>query len=116
MEYPTVHTNMLHYQANYSIIVPPHSLINAMDYSDPKDLARRLKEIMANETEYLSYFWWKDFYRRVQRCSEFEVAMAQSGRVSWEEFTDVIQGDFHCYLVWPTHLNTFKHLKYLKFS
>ena len=56
---------MLHYQANYSAITPPHSLISAMDYPDPKDLARHLKRIMADETEYLSYFWWKDYYRGV---------------------------------------------------
>ena len=26
-------------------------------------MAARLKRIVSNETEYLSYFWWKDHYR-----------------------------------------------------
>ena len=30
-----------------------------------RDLAAALKRVIANETEYLSYFWWKDFYRNV---------------------------------------------------
>lgn len=48
--------------ANYQKITPPHSLINVLDYSDPKSLGDRLKQLMKNDTEYLSYFWWKDFY------------------------------------------------------
>ena len=49
-------------QANYSSITPPHSVINALDYSEPKYLAAYLKHLMANEVDYLSYFWWKDHY------------------------------------------------------
>ena len=49
-------------QQNYSDIVPPHSVINAIDFPEPKELASYLKQLMDNETEYLSYFWWKDFY------------------------------------------------------
>ena len=49
-------------QANYSAIVPPHSVINVMDFAEPADLAAHLKRLMSNETEYLSHFWWKDFY------------------------------------------------------
>ena len=30
-----------------------------------RDLAAAMKRVIANETEYLSYFWWKDFYRNV---------------------------------------------------
>ena len=30
-------------QANYSAIVPPHSVINALDFSEPRDLANYLK-------------------------------------------------------------------------
>ena len=49
-------------QANYTAITPPHSVINAMNYPNPKDLAAHLLKLMSNETEYLSYFWWKEFY------------------------------------------------------
>ena len=49
-------------QANYSSITPPHSVVNALDFSEPKYLATYLKHLMANEAEYLSYFWWKDHY------------------------------------------------------
>ena len=50
-------------QANYTALTPPHSVIDATDYPEPKDLAAYLLRLMGNETEYLSYFWWKDFYR-----------------------------------------------------
>ena len=49
-------------QANYTAITPPHSVINVMDYPNPRDLAAHLLKLMDNETEYLSYFWWKKFY------------------------------------------------------
>lgn len=49
-------------QANYSAITPPHSVINAEDFTEPKYLAAYLKHLMADETEYLSFFWWKDYY------------------------------------------------------
>ena len=50
-------------QANYSAISPPHSVINVMNYPDPKNLAKYLLKLMENETEYLSYLWWKEFYK-----------------------------------------------------
>ena len=49
-------------QANYAAIMPPHSFINAGNFPEPKDLAYYLKKLSGNKTEYLSYFWWKDFY------------------------------------------------------
>ena len=50
-------------QANYAAIMPPHSFINAGNFPEPKDLAYYLKKLSGNKTEYLSYFWWKDFYK-----------------------------------------------------
>ena len=49
-------------QAEYSAITPPHSIINALDFPEPEYLAAYLKNLMANGTEYLSYFWWKEYY------------------------------------------------------
>ena len=48
--------------ADYSAIAPPHSYINAMDYT-PKQLAQYLLELDRNDTLYASYFWWKPHYR-----------------------------------------------------
>ena len=31
-------------QHNYSAIAPPHSVINAIDFSEPKDLATHLRD------------------------------------------------------------------------
>ena len=53
-------------QANYSAITPPHSVINVLDYSEPRHLASYLWKLMDNETLYLSYFWWKEFYEVTQ--------------------------------------------------
>ena len=47
-------------QANYSLIAPPHSLINVGDFETPGSLAEFLKGM--SDEEYLSYFWWKDHY------------------------------------------------------
>jgi alpha-1,3-fucosyltransferase len=49
-------------QANYTAITPPHSVISAMDFSEPRALAKHLKALMEDEAAYLSYFWWKDHY------------------------------------------------------
>ena len=51
--------------ANYSAIAPPHSYINALDYS-PKQLAQYLLELDRNDTLYKEYFWWKPFYRYIR--------------------------------------------------
>jgi alpha-1,3-fucosyltransferase len=48
--------------ANYSEIAPPHSYINAMDFT-PERLARYLTILDANDTLYNEYFWWKNHYR-----------------------------------------------------
>jgi alpha-1,3-fucosyltransferase len=47
--------------ANYSQIAPPHSYINALDYT-PEKLARYLKLLDSNDTLYNEYFWWKPHY------------------------------------------------------
>ncbi len=47
---------------NYSRDAPPHSFINVKDYSSPQDLARYLRQLASNETEYNSYFEWKKSY------------------------------------------------------
>ena len=49
-------------QGDYASITAPHSIINALDYPDPVHLAAFLNQLMKNDTEYLSYFWWKDYY------------------------------------------------------
>ena len=33
------------------------------DYPTPKDLALYLERLDANPEEYLSYFWWRSYYR-----------------------------------------------------
>ena len=48
--------------ANYSAIAPPHSYINAMDYT-PKQLAEYLLKLDKNDSLYAEYFWWKPHYR-----------------------------------------------------
>ncbi|KAK4008233.1 hypothetical protein OUZ56_013382 [Daphnia magna] len=50
--------------ANYSMIAPKHSYINALDYS-PRQLAEYLKEIDQDDSLYAEFFWWKPFYRVV---------------------------------------------------
>ncbi len=47
---------------NYSRDAPPHSVINVEDYKSPQELARYLKRVAANETEYNAYFEWNKRY------------------------------------------------------
>jgi len=49
-------------QADYNQTAPPHSFISILDYDSPKALAEYLHRLDRNETEYLSYLWWKDYY------------------------------------------------------
>ncbi|XP_057368439.1 alpha-(1,3)-fucosyltransferase C-like [Daphnia carinata] len=47
--------------ANYTQIAPPHSFIDALQYT-PETLAQYLKVLDANDTLYNEYFWWKSHY------------------------------------------------------
>ena len=49
--------------ANYSVMVPPNSYINALDFSSPRQLAQYLKYLAKNQKEYLKYFEWKAVYQ-----------------------------------------------------
>ncbi len=55
---------------NYSRDAPPHSVINVEDYSSPEELARYLRRVAANESEYNAYFDWKKSYDMVGRVQE----------------------------------------------
>nr|CAG4644438.1 EOG090X0I21 [Lepidurus arcticus] len=46
--------------ANYSAVAPPHSYINAMEFT-PQDLASYLRLLSENDALYGEFFWWKDF-------------------------------------------------------
>jgi len=48
--------------ADYAAIAPPHSFINALDYS-PQQLAVYLKRLDADDSLYAEYFWWKPHYQ-----------------------------------------------------
>jgi alpha-1,3-fucosyltransferase len=47
--------------ANYSLIAPPHSYIDALQYT-PETLAQYLKVLDATDKLYNEYFWWKNHY------------------------------------------------------
>ena len=49
--------------ANMSAIAPPHSYINAEDFSSVEQLAEYLKLVARNDSLFASYFWWRDYYK-----------------------------------------------------
>ena len=51
--------------ANMSAIAPPHSYINAEDFSSVEQLAEYLQLVASNDSLFASYFWWRDFYKPV---------------------------------------------------
>lgn len=51
--------------ANYSTRLPYHSHIDVeqLGFSDdPSGLANYLKQLISDDSNYSSYFWWKDYY------------------------------------------------------
>ncbi len=46
----------------YSDVTPPHSVIDTANFESPKKLAEYLIWLDKHPEEYLSYFWWKDYY------------------------------------------------------
>ena len=46
--------------ANYSKLLPPHSVINVMDFSTPRALAKYLLKLDGNDTLYNEYFQWRE--------------------------------------------------------
>ncbi len=44
-------------------MAPPHSYIHANDFPSVAALAEYLDYLSANQTAFMSYFWWKDLYR-----------------------------------------------------
>ena len=51
--------------ANMSAIAPPHSYINAEDFSSVEQLAEYLQLVASNDSLFASYFWWRDYYKPV---------------------------------------------------
>ena len=49
--------------ANYSKLLPPHSVINVMDFSTPRALAKYLLKLDGNDTLYNEYFQWRERFR-----------------------------------------------------
>ena len=56
--------------ANMSAIAPPHSYINAEDFSSVEQLAHYLKLVDRNDSLFASYFWWRDYYKPLVREKE----------------------------------------------
>lgn len=48
--------------ADMTSIAPPHSYVHALDYKNPEELAKALKDIANDDALYASYFWWRDYY------------------------------------------------------
>ena len=51
--------------ANMSAIAPPHSYINAEDFSSVEQLAEYLQIVASIDSLFASYFWWRDYYKPV---------------------------------------------------
>ena len=49
--------------ANMSSIAPPHSYIDAQDFTSIDQLAEFLLTVASNDTLFASYFWWRDYYK-----------------------------------------------------
>lgn len=48
--------------ADANRFLPPHSYINVEDFATVKDLTDYMLFLADNPEEYMSYFWWKEYY------------------------------------------------------
>lgn len=48
---------------NHAKAAPPHSFINALDFTSVRHLADYLIKLDKNDNLYNQYFWWKDYYK-----------------------------------------------------
>ena len=62
---------------DYSKYAPPHSYIQTSDFDSPKELAEYLHYLNNNIEEYLSYFWWKDYYEVRMSRQEYAKSFCQ---------------------------------------
>ena len=60
--------------ANYSIIVPPRTVIDASDFNSPTELGMFLKKVAADKDMYSSYLRRKDNYYSTSRLDEAQQA------------------------------------------
>ena len=49
--------------ANYTNHLPPKSYINAQDFKSTKELSEFLIQLAGDTEEYMSYFWWTQYYQ-----------------------------------------------------
>ncbi|KAG8193811.1 hypothetical protein JTE90_029545 [Oedothorax gibbosus] len=49
--------------ANYTVVAPPNSFIDALSFETPSDLARFLLQVAKDDKKYDSYFVWKKSYQ-----------------------------------------------------
>ena len=64
--------------ANYSQIAPPKSYIDALNFANPKHLAKHLNYLMTNTTAYNEYFQWKKYFDvKIVAEENFAKAMCQ---------------------------------------
>ena len=54
---------------DYSAQLPPHSYIQARDFTSASHLAAHLLWLVENPEMYLKYFWWKSHYQIVKEIN-----------------------------------------------
>ena len=101
--------------ANYSQLAPPHSFIDASQFT-PRQLARYLRKVASNDTLYNEFFWWKRHYSveagleqmvRHAYCDLCE-KLHQDSTVKMYQSTESIWNDGQCTFVysWDAQLNS----------
>jgi len=90
--------------ANYSALAPPHSFIDALQYS-PRQLAAYLKVLASDDRLYNKYFWWKPYFKVESRYPIMESRalcqlcqkLHQDGNVSiYEDLRPLWSKDARC--------------------
>ena len=69
MDHPIIPVVIDIHGTSYSKVAPPHSFINAMDFSSVRDLADHLTNLSTNGPLYNEYFAWKKYFK-VRRAED----------------------------------------------
>ncbi|XP_034490864.1 alpha-(1,3)-fucosyltransferase C [Drosophila innubila] len=76
--------------ANYTRFLPPHSYIDANRFENVEQLAMHLRYVANDLSEYMSYFWWRQYYK-LGHDSPFCELCAQLHHPSFQHRTQIYE-------------------------
>jgi len=93
---------------NMSVVAPPHSHLNSLEFKSVSALAKQLKSVMEDDALYASYFWWKDFYEVRTEALDKAQAFCELCRALHKDAKPQVYSDLHRWWVTESHCKKIK--------